>query len=422
MSSEKPVLAVSRRGAHIWAAVEILFFIFSLLFFAGVSEKWIALKIPAEIAPVRAISNLSGQSHFGKINILLLGLDSVEGTHRTDTIILTGLKTEPAEIHVLSVPRDTRVIIQETSRKINEIFGRFGVGTLQNLIEELLEIKIDRYIKIDFQGFINTINLLGGIDIVIETPMNYDDYCGKVHIHFASGPAHLDGAKALNYVRFRADGNADLGRIKRQQKFISAILEKVKRPGFIMQISGVVDQLMKNIDTNLTLPEILELIKVASTEKFTFKSHSLPGEARYIDKISYYIPFKEQSAALGATSFSDFSELKLSATFTYSPSLETSSPSSTAVASPASIQVDSSSSALSVSEPSTLSVLLQQPFSPSFSSQSSLSSSITSPSSDISDSASVTSSAISLTGSEISSFSASATVSASDSIIASGTH
>jgi LCP family protein required for cell wall assembly len=306
------------RGSSPWMFfLELLVIGLHLVFFAALARK--ALLPPPVTPEIRLLSEASAikierRDHF-RLNLLCLGLDSVEGSHRTDTILLLGIDFSTRGIHILSIPRDTRVVIDGHQRKINEVYTRHGVEVLQTLIEELLEIRINRYIKVDFQGFVKVIDLIGGIDLLIERPMHYDDNWGKLHIHFDPGWQHLNGKKALEYVRYRGDASADLGRVKRQQRFIAAVLEKVMAPSFLLKIPDLLHEVFAYIDTNLTLPETIELAMGMRGKGFATQSDSLPGEARYIDKISFYVPFKEQAMAIGTKYYSALTSFELNAPF-----------------------------------------------------------------------------------------------------------
>lgn len=250
-----------------------------------------------------------------RMNILCIGVDSVDGTHRTDAILLIGLKLPSGKISIASIPRDTQVVIEGRSRKINEIYARYGIEMLRMLVEELMEIRIARFVKVDFDGFKNVINALGGIDLHIDHPMNYDDNWGNLHIHFSRGPAHLDGQKALEYVRYRGDADADLGRIKRQRDFISAVLKKVHSPEFVLRLPEILREIFLHISTDFDFPEVLQLAKEFNGRNVSVQSQSLPGEAKYVGKVSYYIPFKDQAISLGGKWFSELTTFEVAASF-----------------------------------------------------------------------------------------------------------
>lgn len=306
----------ARSGAGLWTVLEILFLIFNLVFIAGVGKKWLFLKVPPAFAPMARVVGAPVAKTSGRLNVLCFGLDSVDGTHRTDTILLISLLPTTGEVNIVSIPRDTRVVVDGQGRKINEIVARHGIQALRSLVEDLFEIRVDRYVKVDFQGFVRLIDLVGGLDLLIEHAMNYDDNYGKLHIHFNPGQTHLDGQKALEYVRFRGDAAADLGRIKRQQRFLTALLEKIKSPGIVVKLPDLVSEAWKFIETDFALAEALELLVGLRGEKLKTTAQSLPGEARYVDKISFYLPYKDQAVALGNKQFADLCTLDLDATYT----------------------------------------------------------------------------------------------------------
>lgn len=296
---------------------ELAFFAMGIIFFAGILNKWFFAGVSAPVGANWTSTDIESGSYsrIGNINVLLFGVDSVDGTHRSDTIIVLGINPAKARVSMLSVPRDTRVVINGRSRKINEILPRYGVSALRSLIEDLLQIQISRYVEVSFQSFINIVDILGGLEIKVEKPMHYDDNWGKVHIHFDPGLQTLDGRQALNYVRFRADANADLGRIKRQQAFMKVLLEKVMTPATVVKLPQIVNQVFEHVKTDFSVPEVFTLIKGFESFKVSFKNASLPGEARYIDKISYFLPFKDKAVELGITHFSDLAAVELVASF-----------------------------------------------------------------------------------------------------------
>lgn len=314
LPDQLPRLRCQKGGTMLF---ELVLLVLALTFFAGVINKWFFSGITAPIGSNWSESSIESgdQARIGNVNVLVLGVDSVDGTHRADTIFILGINPVKSRVSMLSVPRDTRVLISGKARKINEILPRYGQAALRSLLEDLLHIQISRFVEVSFQGFVNIVDILGGIDIDIEKAMNYDDNWGKVHIHFNAGMNHLDGRQALNYVRFRADAAADLGRIKRQQKFMRVLLEKVMTPGFFVKLPKIVSEAFEHIHTDFTLAEIFTLAKGFESFKIQFRNTSLPGEARYVDKISYFMPYQEEALAVGSSHFSDLAAVELVASF-----------------------------------------------------------------------------------------------------------
>lgn len=296
---------------------ELLLMLVTAFFFYGLAQRYFsAAMVPDGVNTSKSDNPGGPQMKIGNINILVLGVDSVDGTHRADTIFVLGINPGKGRIAMLSIPRDTRVIINARPRKINEILPRYGEPVLRSLIEDLMQIQLSRFVKVDFQGFINIIDALGGLEIDIEKAMHYDDHWGKLHIHFDKGLQRLDGKQALNYVRFRNDAAADLGRIKRQQKFIRVLIEKLTSPSVVVKLPQIIGEAYNHIETDFSLQELIALYRGFSDWKISFRNSSLPGEARYVDKVSFYLPYQDKAIELGGSQFSDLAAIELVASFT----------------------------------------------------------------------------------------------------------
>ncbi|MBR4570863.1 MAG: LCP family protein [Candidatus Riflebacteria bacterium] len=294
-------------------AFDVFFLALCVWFTFMLIQKWFSTRevIIQGTSQVHGSIESGEKTTVGNINILVMGIDSVEGTHRSDTIFVLGVNPSKKKIMMLSIPRDTRVIIEEKGRKINEILPRYGEPTLRAILEELLKIKITRKVEIGFESFISVIDAIGGVDINIEKPMHYDDNWGNLHIHFNPGMNHLNGQDALRYVRFRKDAMADLGRIKRQQDFVKAVIKKLFSPATIVRLPSIIESAFKHIKTDFTLQEILTLAKGFNSLDVKFSTMSLPGEARYVDKISFFMPYAEEAVYIGNNYFSDLAILEI---------------------------------------------------------------------------------------------------------------
>ena len=292
---------------------DVFFLIFCAWFTFMLIQKWFSTRevIIQGTSQVHGSIESGEKTSIGNINILVLGIDSVEGTHRSDTIFVLGVNPSKNKMMMLSIPRDTKVDIEGRSRKINEILPRYGEPVLRSLLEDLLKIRISRKIEIGFESFVSVVDAIGGVDINIEKPMHYDDNWGNLHIHFDPGLNHLDGQDALRYVRFRKDAMADLGRIKRQQDFVKAVVKKLFSPTTIVRVPSIIEKAFNHTKTDFTLQEVLTLAKGFDSFNVKFSTMSLPGEARYIEKISFFIPNLEEVIAIGNNYFSDLAILEI---------------------------------------------------------------------------------------------------------------
>lgn len=245
------------------------------------------------------------------VNILVMGVDvgtlgdsSKDNAQRTDTIILLNYNPNNKAINIISIPRDTLIYMDGKKRKINEAhaFGVLtgpgnGVRYLTNEVEELLDISVNYYGKVNYNGFIELINAIGGVDMKINNTMKYDDGSQNLHINFKKGEiVHLNGQKAMEFFRWRKNNdfdpknNGDIGRIENQQLFIGKVLEKIKSPRIITKLPRIMQVIPKYVETNMMPSDILSYgFTFANTDSSNIKTSMIQGIPKYIDKISYFV-------------------------------------------------------------------------------------------------------------------------------------
>ena len=229
----------------------------------------------------------------GKKNIVVMGCDvRKDDVGRSDTLFVVMMDKSDKKAALLSVPRDTRVKIREHGwDKINAAFAYGGHKLTQETVQDFLGIRLNNYVVVDFQGFEGLVDAVGGVDINVEKRMYYYDPYANFEIDLRPGKQHLDGKKAMQYVRYR-DEEGDIGRIRRQQKFMMALYQQIASKNIIAKVPGVSKQIMSMIKTDLSLKEMVELGNVMRemVEKDGMKMAMVPGEPKYIEGISYWIP------------------------------------------------------------------------------------------------------------------------------------
>jgi LCP family protein required for cell wall assembly len=232
------------------------------------------------------------------LNVLILGLDSRDPSSRTDTLLLLTLNRGNGEINIISIPRDMRVNIPGYGMdKINHAYAFGGISLTMETVENFLDINVDHYMTTDFEGFINIVDILGGIELEVEKKMRY--YGIDVTIDLEPGLQHLDGNKALQYVRFRSDEEGDFGRVRRQQECLKALLQEIITFKNILQIPRLLPEIASNIKTDLELEQALELAnKLKKVDIEQINTFTLPGVPRNIDGISYVVPNEEEISCL----------------------------------------------------------------------------------------------------------------------------
>lgn len=220
---------------------------------------------------------------YGHTNILLLGTGTQmhEGSDLTDTIMVAGIDQETKKVTLLSIPRDLYIKDQKFGgMRINNLYytakkilksPEIGIELTKEHVEEVLGIKIQYYAKIDFEGFVEVINQIDGIDLEIpETifdPLYPKGETGQYETFFISqGQSHLDGETALKYVRSR-ETTSDFSRSQRQQKILLAIKEKAEKSGILKDkdtLEEIYNTLRNKIETNLGIRDLIRLAEIGT--------------------------------------------------------------------------------------------------------------------------------------------------------------
>ena len=230
-----------------------------------------------------------------KATVMIMGVDErADDVGRSDTLMIATLDPDKNQAALLSVPRDTRVKIKGHGfDKINAAYAYGGRKLTQETIESLLNTHIDHYIKINVHGFTKIIDALGGIDIDVEKRMYYEDPWdddGGLYIDLQPGMQHMDGKTAITYVRYR-DEEGDIGRIKRQQNFMKAVMDKLVSPTIIPKLPAIVSAVSDSVETDMSVSEILSFLGTLQDAKDNgLKSDMVPGKPVYIEGVSYWIP------------------------------------------------------------------------------------------------------------------------------------
>jgi len=270
-------------------------FLFLLLVALLAGGAGVAMRLRQVVTPnsgdIR--ENFQYDTASGAINILLIGVDETDQSHRADSLAVVRINVESRNIKVLSVPRDTRVQIPGHGwQKINHAFAFGGVELIQKTIINFLGIPLDYFAVINYDSFPRLVNLVGGIDLSVEKPLKYRDRSGGLHINIPAGNQHMDGQTALHYVRFRHDALGDIGRVQRQQKFLVALLKRIKEPRMLPRLPELAQQAVSMIDTNLTVSQAVQLAAylkdLSAGNRLRFST--LPGSPAYISGISYWLP------------------------------------------------------------------------------------------------------------------------------------
>jgi len=208
--------------------------------------------------------------------LLRVGSTKTAAGSRSDTMLIVHISKSRDKATIISIPRDSLVTIPEHPSssgsgkiipaalgKINAAFAFGGPPLLIQTIENETGVRIDHYIEIGFAGFAGMVDSLGGIEVC--TKKDIDD--PGSHLVLAAGVHTLNGIEALKYVRTRDfDGLGDIGRMQRQQQFMSAVLRKVTSTGVLLnpiKLVNFFNSLIATVktDAELNKDDLLTLAK-----------------------------------------------------------------------------------------------------------------------------------------------------------------
>jgi len=239
---------------------------------------------------------------FSSEDLLFLGLDEREDSNsfkgRTDTIIIFHIPGQGKNETLISIPRDTRVYLDEKGwNKINAAYVYGGTGMTKQEILELTGINIDRVMIVNFNGFKRIIDILGGVKIIVEEPL-HDPLSGA---DFEPGEYLMDGEQALSFARCRSTARADLDRMDRQQYLLN---ELIKQKANLSTISKILNPFNDASDIFMVLNEetrsdftIWDFCSIGFVLLFSNKDIdrvTIPTQPANIDGISYLLADDEE--------------------------------------------------------------------------------------------------------------------------------
>lgn len=246
-------------------------------------------------------NDISEISETGNIvNILFLGIDKDDereswlGIYRTDTIALARINLESKQIKILNIPRDTYAYIP-VDNKMDKINHAYAYGSIKgngvqasiDAVNYFLGNKkvVDYYFLMDMEPIPGIVDDIGGVKIDVEIDM-------KDHgANLSKGLQVLNGKQAYDYIHWRYSPGGDIDRIKRQQKFIRVLYKQQRDSGKIMETLQVILKHKDNIQTDLTMKQLIGLAKFLSDIPDGSDSYyTILGEGEIIDGIDYWMP------------------------------------------------------------------------------------------------------------------------------------
>lgn len=229
--------------------------------------------------------------------MLLLGTDGRPGetSYRADTIILA--RIDPTEQHVtlISIPRDTRITYKGETMKINAAHTEEGAAGMVEAVNELCGIEISHYAEISFDGLVQLVDALGGVEV--NVPDEIDDP-KAADFTIEPGLQTLNGEQALAFCRSRAFADGDYTRMRHQRIFVAALANTILNKTDATQLPGIIDAMADMVATDLSLPDILSLANAMrgmdTDSMWTANIPSHAGGDTYINGVSYVFVHEEE--------------------------------------------------------------------------------------------------------------------------------
>jgi LCP family protein required for cell wall assembly len=268
-----------RFSAWKWIVLSLLFFVVGIIGFYGYSivkfgqginkdaedsrfsQFYKDRNVAAE--PADPVPKWEGKE---RVNILLLGGDErglrKNEVPRSDTMMLVSIDPVTKTAHLISILRDTYAEIPGYGRqRVNAALALGGPELAMETVGNLLDVSVQYFVYVDFQGFISLIDAIGGVEFYVEKNMRYSTRADgpEYDINLEEGWQVLDGKKALQYVRFRNDARGDYARTERQREFMKAVANKLQSTTSLVKLPQILEKIEPHIETNMTLTDMLKL-------------------------------------------------------------------------------------------------------------------------------------------------------------------
>ena len=253
-----------------------------------------------ELPKLTSISNpFEGWSSFDNENIVVLGMDA--GGGNTDTIFI--LSIENGDTSIIQVPRDSYIDSRSFGpMKANALHARGGPDAVKTELTRLMDRPINHHILVNLEGIRTISDLLGGLEVDVPKRLYYQDKSQGLLIDLQPGRQVLKGRELEGFLRWRHDGQGDLGRLDRQQLVLKSLFNKLIQPQHLIRLPALITAAGRNLETNLGPMELGKLITTMGTTDL--QTSGLKARPFYQNGVSYLDtqwPGKETTRGVDAT-------------------------------------------------------------------------------------------------------------------------
>ena len=243
---------------------------------------------------------------------LMMGVDAKDVTKskgtRTDTMMLIKANFDTGETSLLSLPRDTRVLVKGEEDKLNHAHAYGGSDLTMRTVRDFTGLDVDYYVKVDYRAVKGIVEAIGGVEIDVPVNMKYTDTYADppLKINIGKGFQTLDGQNAHDFLRFRS-GDGDLGRIDRQQYFLKELMKQTLRPKNITKLPKLIETYYDYVETNIPLSVMLKgALSANKMDVENLNTKTIPGEPKKIGGIDYLIYNRVETTVIIQEMFGDY--------------------------------------------------------------------------------------------------------------------
>ncbi|CAH0121330.1 MULTISPECIES: LCP family protein [unclassified Paenibacillus] len=248
-------------------------------------------KLENSFQPIEGQENEKKEPKIGPFSTLLLGTDARGNERgRSDTIIYTVVRPEAGKVLMISIPRDTyaEIVGKDKMDKINHAFAYGGAQMSINSVEKLVGYPVDHYATVNFEGFKELVDALGGIKLPIEEDI-VNKGAGHEKFTVKAGKPLYSGQEALYFVRYREDDH--INRASRNMIFLKAVMDRMTGLDQVTKIPELIESMGDNFKTDIPPKDMIEIAKKFYKHTgYNVYNYTLRGEGGMTRGVWYYMP------------------------------------------------------------------------------------------------------------------------------------
>ena len=223
------------------------------------------------------------------VTFLISGTDEMEGW--ADALLLVRIDRETSLYTTVMIPANMRLFVGGSDRAIGSLITLDSPRFLKQKVGAITGIEVDHHINLDLQGFADLIDLVGGVDFNVPESMSYRDDEQALRINLSSGLQHIDGAKAVQLVRYRGYVDGVSGRNAAILGFFEAFANAVFKTDNMFRAQTLITQIFETVQTDMSVTEFIGAMPlIFSYDSFQHESFTYPGRYVYEAGQEWFVP------------------------------------------------------------------------------------------------------------------------------------